>query len=305
MILLILSTLTGCIDSGVSRIVNTDAWTQPTREGGVDILWVVDDSASMYEERLQLELHAESFIGYLSAVPVDFSLAVTSTDMEVDYPGALLGPSLSEETPDLTAAFVEQIVHNSDGSRDEMGFWAAMLAADPDAGWGRETADLEVVFFTDEDDASEVTAMQALEALDADRQGTKIIINAIVGDPPEGCASLLAAANAGEKYIEAQELTEGLRESICALDYDAMLERIALQVLGLNTTFALSYIPSPESLEVRVDEVLVTERDRHGWRYEAGDNTIVFDGYAVPRPGAEIVVSYFQWVGPSEGGSDE
>jgi hypothetical protein len=47
-----------------------------------------------------------------------------------------------------------------------------------------------------------------------------------------------------------------------------------------------------------VDDVLVIERDRHGWRYEAGDNTIVFDGYAVPRPGAEIVVRYYEWVGP-------
>ncbi len=303
---LILTLLTGCTrDDGFAAIVNRDSWTQPAREGGVDILWVIDDSASMYEERLQLELHAESFIGYLSAVPVDFSLAVTSTDMDSSSPGALLGPPLSEETTDLTAAFVDLLVHDSDGSRDEMGFWAAMLAADPDAGWGREAADLEVVFFTDEDDASEVTASEALEALDADRQNAAIIINAIVGDPPEGCASLLAAANAGEKYIEAQELTEGLRESICALDYDAMLERIALQVLGLNTTFALSYFPNPESLEVRVDDVLVEKRDRHGWRHEAGDNTIVFDGYAVPRPGAEIAVSYFQWVGPGFGDSGE
>jgi hypothetical protein len=179
-----------------------------------------------------------------------------------------------------------------------MGFYAAMLAGDPDGGFGREVADLEVVFFTDEDDASEVTALETLEALEADRPGTKVVVNAIVGDPPEGCASLLAAANAGEKYIEAQQLTEGLRESICALDYDAMLERIALQVLGMNTTFALDYVPSPDSLDVRVDDVLVIERDRHGWRYEAGDNTIVFDGYAVPRPGAEIVVRYYEWVGP-------
>ena len=289
-----------CIDSSVTLISERDSWTQPTREGGVDILWVVDDSASMYEERLQLELHAESFIGYLSSVPVDFNLGVTSTDMEVDYPGSLLGVALSSETPDLTNAFVSQIIHDSDGSRDEMGFWAAMLAADPDAGFGREAADLEVVFFTDEDDSSEVTALQLLEALDADRNGTTIIINSIVGDPPEGCASLLAAANAGEKYIEAQELTEGLRESICALDYDAMLERIALQVLGLETTFALEKTPSLESLEVRVDDVLVVQRDRHGWRYEAGDNTIVFDGYAVPRPGAEIVVEYYEWNGPLE-----
>ena len=241
-------------------------------------------------------------------MPVDFNLGVTTTDVEVDYPGSLLGEPLSEETPALTEAFVEQITHDSDGSRDEMGFWAALLAADPDAGFGRETADLEVVFFTDEDDSSEVTALELMEGLEVDRAGTKIVVNAIVGDPPEGCASLLAAANAGEKYIEAQELSEGLRESICALDYDAMLERIALQVLGLETTFALSYIPSLDSLEVTVDDVKVARRDRHGWRYEAGNNTIVFDGYAVPRPGAEVVVEYYQWVGPTgeqDDGSEE
>lgn len=220
--------LTGCIDSSVSRIVQVDGFTQPARDGGVDVLWVVDDSASMYEERLQLELHAESFIGYLSSVPVDFNLGVTSTDMSVDVPGALLGEMLSDETADLTDAFVAQVSHDSDGSRDEMGFWAALLAADPDGGFGRETADLEVVFFTDEDDSSEVTVEQLLEGLEADRQGMQIVTNAIVGDPPEGCASLMAAANAGEKYIEAQETSGGLRESICALDYDAMLERMAL-----------------------------------------------------------------------------
>jgi hypothetical protein len=296
---LLIALLPGCtLDGGVTAIVQTDSWTQPAREGGVDILWVVDDSASMFEERQQLELHAESFISYLSSVPVDFNLGVTSTDMDVDYPGALLGDVLSGETPELTSEFILQLENDSSGSRDEMGFYAAMLAGDPDGGFGREVADLEVVFFTDEDDASEVTALEALEALEADRPGTKVVVNAIVGDPPEGCASLLAAANAGEKYIEAQQLTEGLRESICALDYDAMLERIALQVLGMNTTFALDYVPSPDSLDVRVDDVLVIERDRHGWRYEAGDNTIVFDGYAVPRPGAEIVVRYYEWVGP-------
>ena len=208
--------LIGCIDSSVSRIVQVDGFTQPAREGGVDVLWVVDDSASMYEERLQLELHAESFIGYLSSVPVDFNLGVTSTDMEGDVPGALLGEVLSDETADLTEAFVSQVTHDSDGSRDEMGFWAALLAADPDSGFGRIEADLEVVFFTDEDDNSEVTVESLLEGLEADRPGTQVVVNAIVGDPPEGCASLLAAANAGEKYIAAQELSEGLRESICA-----------------------------------------------------------------------------------------
>ena len=58
-------------------------------------------------------------------MPVDFNLGVTSMDMEVDYPNTLLGDALSAETPDLSDAFIDQITHDSDGSRDEMGFQAA------------------------------------------------------------------------------------------------------------------------------------------------------------------------------------
>ena len=291
-------------DYGIAREVNTDSFVQPAREGGVDILWVIDDSASMYEEQAQLEAHIDSFTSYLSALSVDFRLAVTSTDMEdEDEAGQLLGEVLTPETPGLAAAFAEQIFSSSEGSRDERGFEAAVLAAEPGGAGGpdfaREGADLEVVFFSDEDDSSTLGVDELLDELGAVRGG-EVVLNAIVGDPPEGCASLEAAADAGEKYIAAQEQSDGARESICALDYDAMLERMALQVLGLDTRFALSAIPDPATLEVRVDTALISPRERHGWSYAPGDNTIVFDGYAVPRPGAEIVVRYYDWLGPEE-----
>lgn len=294
--------LGGCKnDYGIAREVNTDSFIQPSREGGVDILWVVDDSASMFEEQAQLEAHADSFISYLSAVPVDFRLGITSTDLSGDAPGALVGEQLSPETPGLVGAFAEQIRHDEDGSRDEMGFEAAALAADPEginADFNRTGADLEVIFFTDEDDGSALEALDLLEALETARDGA-VVVNAIVGDPPSGCASLEAAADAGEKYIEAQQLSLGLRESICSLDYGAMLERVALRVLGLTTTFELDAVPAPASLEVIVDGAIIPSRARHGWRYEAGVNAVVFDGYAVPQPGAEIVVRYYDWLGPA------
>ena len=66
----------------------TDPYVQPVQDQ-VDILWVVDNSASMFEEQDQLVLHADSFIGYLSMAPVDFKLGITSTDMDVEVPGAL------------------------------------------------------------------------------------------------------------------------------------------------------------------------------------------------------------------------
>lgn len=294
--------LTACQnDYDIHREVVTDAFSQPTRADGVDILWVIDNSASMYEERHQLAAHADSFISYLSAVPVDFQLGVISTDMSTTAPGALIGDMLSPDTADLVTRFKNQIDTITEGSRDEHGFEAARLGSDPggvNADFNRTTADLEVIFFTDEDDQSPLTALELLEALERQRDG-HVVTNAVVGDPPAGCASLETAADAGTKYIEAQAFSEGLRESICSLDYHAMLERVALRVLGLESTFLLRAVPDPGQVTVNVDGAVIPQRERHGWRYDPGLNAIVFDGYAIPQPGAEIFIRYYNWLGPT------
>ena len=56
---------------------------------------------------------------------------------------------------------------------------------------------------------------------------------------------------------------------------------------------------------MRIDGALIHQRDRHGWRYDAGENSVIFDGYAVPYPGAEVVVRYAQWIGPPKEWDDD
>lgn len=295
--------LTGCMDYSVTRRYITDSFVQPSRASGVDILWVIDDSASMFEEQDQLASHANSFIGYLSLTPVDFQLAVTTTDVSVEQPGRFLGDVLSSQTPNLADAFAEQIFLD-EGSRDEKGFEAALAALDLDGVNGeslRSGADLELIFFSDEDDQSEMNVEEFVNALLSARPVTNVVVNAIVGDPPEGCASIYGAADAGVKYRLAQSQTDGIRESICSLDYDEMLSRVALKVLGLDNTVALTEAPDLETMTVRVDDALIHRRDRHGWSYDAGINSIVFDGYSVPPPGAEVVINYAKWIGPADG----
>ena len=291
-----------CSDYKVVRQTITDSFVQPSRESGVDILWVVDDSASMFEEHDQLSAHADSFISYLTAVPVDFQLGIITTDVSVEFPGALLGTPLSAETPDLVSEF-SNLIFTEEGSRDEKGFEAVLAALNPDGPNGsvlRQNADLEIVFFSDEDEQSDMTVNEFLNGVASLRSSSDIVVNAIVGDPPEGCASVYGAADVGEKYQKAQEKTNGARESICALDYDAMLQRIAVKVLGLETTFALSAAPDLSTLEVTEGEAYIHQRSRHGWRYDAGENTIIFDGYAVPYPSSEIIINYAEWIGPED-----
>jgi hypothetical protein len=304
--LLIILLATACSDYSVVQRTNVDSWRQPAREEGIDILWVVDDSATMFEEQDLLAASADAFIGFVANSAVDFRLGLISTDMD-DDPGMLLGPVLTPDTVGLVDAFVAQIDEDFAGSRNERGIDAAILGSDPahNPDFARKKADLEVVVFSDEDDHSEIDVADVVAQLESQRSNASIKLHAVVGDPPAGCVSALAAADAGTRYLELSKQTEGRRESICTNDYGSMLARIALDVIGLETVFALNLVPNPDTIELRVDGVMPINRRVDGWWYNPGDNTIRFDGYAVPPPGADITARYAEWLGPDDALEEE
>jgi hypothetical protein len=298
-----LALATGCIDYEVHREMIRDSFTQTGRAGGVDVLWVVDDSATMLEEQAVIAAQASAFSTLLGTLSLDFRLAAVSTDMEGEGAGELVGPVLDQETPGLDAAFAALLALGTEGSRTEQGFPAALRAADPAVSgdsFARAAVDLELVFLSDEDDQSGLAAGEVLPALLGQRPGAQVVANALVGDAPDGCFSPVAAADPGLAYLELQALSGGQRESICDADYAAVLQRLALGVLDLSDRFQLSRVPAPDTLTVEVDGALLHERDHDGWRYDPGDNSIVFDGYAVPPAGAGITARYYEWLGLSE-----
>ena len=290
----------GCSDYQVVKQTFTESFRQTDRKEGIDILWVVDDSATMYEEHELLIDSAESFIGFVANTNVDYRLGVVSTDYEEDA-GRLQGEVLTPETPGMLDAFIKQIESERAGSRDERGFDAAILGADPAANpdFARARADLELVIFSDEDDHSQVDATTFVDTLKSYRQNAQVKVHAVVGDPPAGCVSALAAADVGTRYLQVQAATEGRRESICTMDYGSMLARVALDVIGLQTSFVLQKVPEVPTIELLVDGLMVHQRERDGWSYNPGDNSIQFDGFAVPPPGSSIVVTYSEWYGPT------
>jgi len=289
----------GCSDYQVVKQTFSESFRQPAREEGIDILWVVDDSATMYEEHELLTNSADAFIGFVSNTVIDFNLGVVSTDIEKDG-GALLGPVLTAESTEMVDTFVEQIDMERAGSRDERGFDAAIRGADPSVNpdFARSKADLELVIFSDEDDHSSVDTRTFLDTLQAQRPDANVKVHAVVGDPPAGCVSALAAADVGARYLDVQATTEGRRESICTMDYGEMLARVALDVIGLETSFVLEKVPEVPTIELLVDGVEIHQREKDGWSYNPGDNTIHFDGFAVPTPGSVIDVTYSEWYGP-------
>lgn len=302
------SFFSGCVDYSVVKQQIEDSFLQLDRDADIDILWVVDNSATMSEEQAQLAAHTSSFSSVIGLLARGFHMGITTTDVEAGPAGLLVDEVLSDDTPALDQALVDQVSSLERGSRDEQGFTAAIAAADPggvNADFGRSDSDLEVIFYADEDDQSDHDPQDFLTQLGVSRPGRGVSVSAVVGDPPDGCFSRVAAADPGMRYIAAQEASAGQRASICTDDLDTVLSRIAMWALQIEDTFFLSAMPSPASLEVRVDAALLPERDSNGWSYNAADNSIRFQGYAVPPPGASIKIRYDEWLGTSEDTSSQ
>ena len=286
--------LTACSDYEYKERTVTDAFTQPDVQTSADLLFVVDDSASMAEEQALLAENFQAFIDVVEGSYSDFQIGVVTTDIGAADAGTIRGEVMTEDTPNLAEAFLAAIDVGTGGSRDEQGFEAARMALTPAAnpGFVRDGAQLNVVFFSDEDDHSSKSVEQYLTSFSNASGGGGFAAHAIVGDLPSGCASGTSAADAGERYVESVQETGGYRDSICAEDYTGILTRIGLDLSGLDDTFHLSEIPDPGSLVVWVDGVIMIERALDGWTYSAGENAIVFHGSAIPRGGMEVFVEY-------------
>jgi hypothetical protein len=259
----------------------------------------------MAEEQEALTTNAGSFIDTLTANDIEFRLGITTTDR---LDGSLVGDFVDETTPQISTAFAGLVAGAGiSGSRDEMGLTAAVMAGDPSLNpdFARAQADLELIVYSDEDDQSAESVSDLVKQMQAARSGFTVRVHTIVGDAPDGCASATGAADPGLRYLEARESTDGARESICAHDTAELLARMAHHVLGLETEFPLQELPLLNTLVVTVDGVEIPRRDTDGWRYDGADNAVIFDGWAIPQPGATIEMRYFNYTGgplPDTGG---
>jgi len=297
---MLLAALAACSDYEVTSHDHVEVFVQEGEIVAADVLFVVDDSASMAEEQVLLGANFSAFVDVLAGSFADWQVGVVTTDVSTPEAGQLRGGILTPSTPDVAAAFSSAVAVGTSGSRDEQGLWAAAIAVEPtrNPGFVRPDARLNVVFVSDEDDHSPATVESYLSTLSVAAGAKGFVAHALVGSLPAGCVSGTTAADPGARYLQAATTTDGYWDSICADDYSPLLTLVGLDVGGWNDTFAMENLPQPESLIVRVDGVRMTEREVDGWSYDVGENAIVFNGRAVPRPGMTVTVEFTPWVGP-------
>ncbi len=286
-----------------------DSFTQKA-SAKVDILWVVDNSASMQQEQINLGNNFNSFISFIETSLIDYHIGVVSTDMDDPaFSGKLQGNPkvIDPDTPNAQAAFASNVQVGITGGGNEMGLLAAHdaltepLVSSDNAGFLRDDASLAIIFVSDEDDHS-YGDVKFYERFFGTLKGVgnerKVIISAIVGDAPDGCSGADGQASYGERYHEVVEAWGESTASICSSNFASELEQLGLTVAGLSRKFTLSKEPDPDTVEVRVDAhdgagfQVIPEDPDTGWRLQLDVKTIFFDGDYVPPPEATVEVEY-------------
>lgn len=223
-----------------------------------------------------------------------------------DAPPAVI---LTPETPDAAAVFDRLVRVGTVGSGLEMGLEAARLAlSEPrlsghNSGFYRGDANLAVIIFSDEDDLSPLSVdgylnfFSELKGGDVYRVAERFTLSAVVGDAPSGCEAAdgdeVSIAYAGFRYIDAALRSDGVFRSICAEDFEPVVQALSLDISGLQDTFPLSYCARPETLAVTVGGVAVTQGV--DYTYLPASRALQFAAEHLPAPGAEVRAAYGFW----------
>jgi hypothetical protein len=271
----------------------------------VDILWVVDNTASMEDELRALGATANAFVQSLNELELAWQLGIVTMDTTPESdPGVLRGEPwiVTPQTPKAASVFEATLGLATSETAHEAGLAAAILALTPpridddNRGFRRAGAALEIVFVSDGDDdgdSDDVLGGGAFEAFlqlmgeEADRSGEPAVASAIVGDVPSGCTPEEGKqALPGTAFVAAAEATGGIVRSVCSPDLEPILQQIGATGAVWPTTFALQATPDPDTIRVDVDGTRLDQ----GWALELSPPAIVFD--EAPVADARIVVQY-------------
>jgi hypothetical protein len=248
---------------------------------GVDLVFFVDQSASMDDERDLLGDRFAELVDELDGLGLSWQAGVVSADNGCTNSGII-----SDTTPDPVSRFREGLIGDW-GWFAESGLTVARVALEASAPGGcnagllRDDALPLVVAVADEADQS--PSGWYLEAFAMTELAPGVIINAVVGPVPDGCET----AEPGAGYADAADWSGGVVESVCDPDWVDVFEDLGSLAADEPTdTFPLEAPPEGDEVVVLVDGETVTE----GWTYSPDDQAVVFD--EMPEGGAIIEIRY-------------
>jgi hypothetical protein len=264
-----------------------DEWIVP-EEPPSDIIFYVDQSGSMSDDKTRLASNFSTFISELATYSTDWQIIVATADNGCNSHGGVLRP----EMPDYETRF-QSAVEDGGGFlslNTEKGLTITSEAVEKtDAGecnWGflRPEAMLHIIMVSDEPEQSSSSWGWYMDKIVAKKgSSANVKFSAIAGDYPGGCAT----AEAGDGYYQPVMATDGVYLSICS-DWATPSNLAQLAAASVQmAAFELSATPAPSTIRVWVNG---TER-LTGWRFDADDNTVIFDD-GIPEDDDVVRVTY-------------
>ena len=297
----------------------------------LDVLFVVDNSASMKSSQTNLAANFPAFITYFKNKGYDFRLAVTTTDAYYGDQFVASACSLcntaqtkfrsstnpaiyviDNNTPNLESAFSQNAQVGITGSGDERAFssFKAALSSSLNVGFHRADAYLSVIIVSDGDDFShddinlnESYAQATLHPLSTYTNYLNTYTNGnpitdysvtTIGVLDAACRDLLKTENKiSVRYMALSDLTGGSKNSVCN-SFATVLDNISSSIAShTQAQFNLTSRPDPASIRVIIDGILIPQSTVDGWSYDSVANIIHINGTTYqPQAGASITINF-------------
>ena len=269
------TTETVIVDPPPTEVV-VDSLIQPSLPESIDVLMVLDTSCSMNDNYEQVSRGVEILRGDIEDITYDYKMGFINTSLEDPY---FAGPY------DLWSTSIDFLLAPYALGQDsiEAGFSAMynfVTGTDEGIEFFREDTDKLIIFISDENEQSAITAEVFHQWLDETFSGVQHDTVAIVTVVDGECGS---SYSVGEKYIDLAAYYGKVGIDICS-DWEEWLAE-STYLVGPIDYINLSETPIEESIIVYIDSVVTEE-----WYYLVETNTVYLD--FEPSEGALIEVGY-------------
>ncbi|KHD89540.1 MAG: hypothetical protein OM95_02875 [Bdellovibrio sp. ArHS] len=281
-----------------------------TYNNKVDILWIVDNSASMLKHQQNLSTQIPDLVTKLNSLKMDYHMAVVTTSVGGTNPdgGKFIGSPkfVTKSTPDLVNSLKNRMIVGEAGSSNERGLQSMEIALSPSylagegQGFFREDALLVVIALSNENDKSPVSNPVAyyVNFLDSLKRpwvdGSRSWVFNFIGVLPTStnCSTFNDYSESGLTFIDIAKNSGGVTESICSSSLTTAVTNIRSRIYQILTDFKLSKKPLVETITVKINGVSIPRSNVNGWDYIESLNAIRFYGSAVPAADASIKVDF-------------
>ena len=267
-----------------------DSFTQSMSTDGVDILWIIDTSGSMYRYDPQLIAGIEAM---LTALPA----SGWRLNMISNHPTCAASEATFPLVPGDDIVDATDMLNNMCTGPFEKGFDSAYeyIVNNPYAAtWMRPgTSALLVVFVSDEEEQSNDFMPHVSDFTfwysTIRSPGSTYVASIINKDPTESlCTTPPNMIDVGDRYMEATNYFGGTIVDICDPDWSAGVTDASNNIEPLES-IELTHVPDPTS----AIRVFINGSLNHDWYYEASDNTIYFT--VIPVGGDLVEIGYLYY----------